>query len=310
MTTGLQLMLAAGILVGAGVAFLIWRLAPAEPDLADALRRLSPEHAAAHATTAASATAGFRTGRERIGVWAMRTLPAALLTSPPRPHLAILRMTLARFYGEKVIFALVGLSLPAFVTTVLLIGGFRLPFAVPVIGSIALAAGLFFVPDYNVRDDAKKARAEFSRALGAYIDLVALERASGSGARQAMEVAATVGDSWVFRRLAEELARSRWSGVAPWEALHTLGTELGLPELDDLADIMRLSGEEGAQIYANLRARSAGMRSAMLHHELGQANAINERLSIPMSLLGAIFLAMLVAPALLRLVFAGAAPSP
>ena len=159
-------------------------------------------------------------------------------------------------------------------------------------------------------DDAKKARAEFSRALGAYIDLVALERASGSGARQAMEVAATVGDSWVFRRLAEELARSRWSGVAPWEALHTLGTELGLPELDDLADIMRLSGEEGAQIYANLRARSAGMRSAMLHHELGQANAINERLSIPMSLLGAIFLAMLVAPALLRLVFPGAAPSP
>jgi len=59
-----------------------------------------------------------------------------------------------------------------------------------------------------------------------------------------------------------------------------------------------------------LRARSAGMRSAMLHHELGQANAINERLSIPMSLLGAIFLAMLVAPALLRLVLTGAAPSP
>ena len=33
----------------------------------------------------------------------------------------------------------------------------------------------------------------------------------------------------------------------PWEALHGLAEELGLPELDDLADIMRLSGEEGAQ---------------------------------------------------------------
>ena len=125
MTTGLQLMLAAGLLVGAGVALLIWRLAPAEPDLADALHRLSPEHAAVHATTAASATgaarttAGARTGRERIGAWALRTLPAAVLTSPPRQHLAMLRMTLARFYGEKVIFALVGLCLPAFVTTVL-----------------------------------------------------------------------------------------------------------------------------------------------------------------------------------------------
>ena len=35
---------------------------------------------------------------------------------------------------------------------------------------------MFFLPDYNARDDAKKARAEFTRALGAYIDLVALER--------------------------------------------------------------------------------------------------------------------------------------
>ena len=81
---------------------------------------------------------------------------------------------------------------------------------------------MFLLPDYNVRDDAKKARAEFARALGAYIDLVALERHSGSGTRQAMEVAADVGDSWVFPRLGEELARSRWSGLPPWEALHTL----------------------------------------------------------------------------------------
>ena len=159
------------------------------------------------------------------------------------------------------------------------------------------------MPDVNVRDDAKKARREFGRALGAYIDLVALERASGSGTRQAMEVAATVGDSWVFRRLAEELARSRWNGVAPWEALHTLADQLGLTELDDLADILRLSGEEGAAVYEQLRARSAGLRSALLHHELARANEINERLSIPMSLLGVIFLALLVAPALLRLVF-------
>ena len=120
------------------------------------------------------------------------------------------------------------------------------------------------------------------------------------------EVAATVGNSWVFRRLAEELARSRWNGVAPWEALHTLADQLGLTELDDVADILRLSGEEGAAVFEQLRARSAGMRSALLH-ELARANEINERLSILMSLLGVIFLALLVAPALLRLVF-GAAP--
>ena len=82
-----------------------------------------------------------------------------------------------------------------------------------------------------------------------------------------MEAAAEVGDSWVFTRLSEELTRSRWSGLPPWDALHTLAEELGLPELDDFADIMRLSGEEGAGVYATLRARSAAMRTAMLNDE-------------------------------------------
>ena len=45
MTTGLQLALAGGALIGLGVALLLWRLVPADPDLADALARLSPQHA-------------------------------------------------------------------------------------------------------------------------------------------------------------------------------------------------------------------------------------------------------------------------
>ena len=116
-----------------------------------------------------------------------------------------------------------------------------------------------------------------------------------------MEAAAEVGDSWVFTRLSEELTRSRWSGLPPWDALHTLAEELGLPELDDFADIMRLSGEEGAGVYATLRARSAAMRTAMLNDEIAQANAVGERMSIPGSLLGVIFMALLVAPSLLRM---------
>ena len=155
--------------------------------------------------------------------------------------------------------------------------------------------------DKGPRDEAKKARAEFTRALGAYIDLVALERNTGSGVRQAMEAAADIGDSWVFTRLSEELTRSRWSGLPPWDALHALAEQLGLSELDDFADIMRLSGEQGASVYANLRARSAAMRTAMLNDEIAEANAVGERMSIPGSLLGVIFMALLVAPSLLRM---------
>jgi Flp pilus assembly protein TadB len=296
--TGLQLALAGGALAGLGVALLLGRLVPAHPDLRDTLDRLSPTPT--RTPSALPVGEGVR-GRERLGLWAARTFPPAAWVRTPVRELAVLRIPVARFYGEKVLFGLAGLAIPALLSGLLVLLGFGVPVGVPVAGTVLLAVGMFFLPDFNVRDDAKRARAEFGRALGAYIDLVALERNSGSGPRQAMEVAADIGDSWVFRRLAEELARSRWSGQPPWAALHTLAGELGLPDLADLADILRLSGEEGAQVYANLRARSASLRSAMLNAELTKANEIGERMSFPMSILGVIFLALLVTPALLRL---------
>ncbi len=299
MATGLQLALVAGGLVGLGAALLMWRLTPADPDLGDALQRLSPEHAKRRDLEGVHPAGDTR---ERLGVWGMKTLPAGAWGTVPTKELAILRIPVSRYYGEKIMFALLGLAIPPLLTTFFTLLGARLPIFIPAVATLGLGAVMSFLPDYNVRDDAKKARAEFSRALGAYIDFVALERNAGAGPRQAMEVAAEVGDSWVFRRLGEELARTRWSGLTPWDALHVLALELGLPELDDLADIVRLSGEEGAQIYPGLRARSSGMRSAMLTSEKAKANEVGEKMSIPMSLLGVIFLAILVAPALLRVI--------
>lgn len=297
MSTGLQLALAGGALVGLGVALLMWRLVPAQVDLADALDRLSPEHARRQRADISEPAAD---SRERLGQWAMKTFPPAAWTRVPRRELAILRIPLSRFYGEKVLFGLVGLVTPSLLTLFFTVIGLHLPLVIPVAATLGFSVFMFFLPDYNARDDAKKARLEFSRALGAYIDMVALERNSGSGPRQAMEVAASVGDSWVFRRLSEELTRSRWSGEAPWDAIRALGRQLGVADLEELADIMRLSGEESAQIYTQLRARSASMRAAMLNAELAHANAVGERMFIPMSLLGVIFMALLIAPALLR----------
>jgi Flp pilus assembly protein TadB len=295
MTTGLQLMVLAGGLVGLGVALLVFRFVPAQPDLADALARLTPSRPALSATTQAVG------GKERLGLWAMRALPPGLWVRTPRRELALLRIPLARFYGEKLTFAGLGLVIAPLVGWFFDLLGLGFPIAIPALGSLGLAAVMFFVPNYNAVDEARRARLEFTRALGAYIDLVALERNNGAGARQSMEAAAQVGDSWVFTRLAEELTRSRWSGLPPWDALHALAAELGLPELDDFADIMRLSGEEGASVYTNLRARSAAMRSAMLNDEITEANAVGERMTIPGSLLGVIFMALLVAPSLLRM---------
>ena len=297
MTTGLQLALSAGALIALGVVLLVVRLMPAEPDLAEALGRLTPTRGRANALNPASVSSG----KERLGVWAMKALPPAMWVRTPTRELALLRIPLARFYGDKLTFAFLGLLIPPLLAWFFGLIGLGFPVAIPALASLGLAVVTFFLPNYNAVDDARKARLEFTRALGAYIDLVALERHSGSGVRQAMEAAAEVGDSWVFTRLSEELTRSRWSGLPPWDALHTLAEELGLPELDDFADIMRLSGEEGASVYANLRARSAAMCTAMLNDEIAEANAVGERMTIPGSLLGVIFMALLVAPSLLRM---------
>ena len=297
MTTGLQLALGAGALLALGAVLLIVRLLPAEPDLAEALGRLTP----ARSLNTALDPMSSATGKERIGVWAMKALPPAVWVRTPTRELALLRIPLVRFYGDKLTFAFLGLVVPPLMAWLFGVIGLGIPVTIPAVASLGLAVVLFFLPNYNAVDDARKARLEFTRALGAYIDLVALERNNGSGVRPAMEAAADVGDSWVFTRLSEELTRSRWSGLPPWDALHTLAEELGLPELDDFADIMRLSGEEGAAVYTHLRARSAAMRTAMLNDEIAEANAVGERMTIPGSLLGVIFMALLVAPSLLRM---------
>ncbi len=294
--TGLQLALVSGGLLGLGAALLVFRLVPAQPDLADALARLTPSRTGGTLTTPDAVS-----NKERVGVWAMRALPPGLWVRTPHRELALLRIPLARFYGDKLTFAALGLVIPPLLSWLFGVLGVGLPVAVPATASLGLAVVMFFLPNYNAIDDARRARIEFARALGAYLELVALERNNGAGVRQSMEAAAEIGDSWVFTRLGEELTRSRWSGVPPWDALHALAEELGLPELDDFADIMRLTGEEGASVYTTLRARSAAMRTAMLNDEIAEANAIGERMTIPGSLLGVIFMALLVAPSLLRM---------
>ncbi len=68
----LQLLILAGMLVAAGVATFVWWASPAEPDLADALDRISP-----HPATTAAPAAIMGDGTETVGLWALRRLPAS-----------------------------------------------------------------------------------------------------------------------------------------------------------------------------------------------------------------------------------------
>ncbi|GAB4086356.1 hypothetical protein GCM10028784_29860 [Myceligenerans cantabricum] len=297
--TGLQVALLSGGLIGLGVVLVVARLIPARPDAADVVARVGPTRASGPSSRTGPVTPSG--SLERAGAWALRTLPDGVWTRTPRRELALLGTPLTRYCGEKVAYVLMGLVAGPSLVAIVTVLGLDLPFVVPAVASLALAGVLFFIPDYNAIEDAKTARTQYRRALTAYADLVALERAGGSGVRQAMENAAAVADAPLFDRLAEELARSRWSGMPPWDALEALADELGLPELNDLAGILRLSGTESTAIYESLRARSSAMRTAIINDDLAAANAVGERLSLPASALVIVFMALLVAPSVLRL---------
>ena len=301
--TGLQLALASGALIGLAFALLVWRLVPSDPDLADALERLSPGHVVPRRDLGVVDPEQSEAGPlvDRIGVWALKNLPGGAWAHTPRKDLAVLQISETRFYGEKVVWALLGLVIPPVLAMVFGLIGLPLPFVIPTFGSLILAALFWFMPNYNATDDAKKARIEFNRALGAYIDMVATGVRDGASGQQALQSAAEVGDTWVFKRIESQLRRARYMTRAPWASLHDLADELGVNELDDLADLMQQAGQDGSQVYNNLRARAAALRSAMLSAELGKANAASERMYIPASLLGVVFMAILVAPSMLRL---------
>jgi Flp pilus assembly protein TadB len=194
--------------------------------------------------------------------------------------------------------------MPPLIGTFFTLIGIKVPVVFPVGATVVLATVLFMMPSRDVKEEAKKARANFARALSAYIELCALERNSGAGATVALANAAAVGDSWVFRKINEELARSRYNGIPPWDSLKALSEDLGLPELAELADIMRLANDESSEVYRHLRARSASARSALMSTELAQASLVEERMYVPAAFLGLVFLGLLITPPLLRLLAA------
>ena len=117
-----------------------------------------------------------------------------------------------------------------------------------------------------------------------------------------MESAAATADNWVFLRLRAALGTARYAGVAPWDSLGLLAADIGVPQLDDVANIMRLAGEESTSVADALTARSEALRNQLAEDEHAAANAAGERMWIPGSLLVVIYLILLAGPGVMRVI--------
>ncbi|NDL57026.1 type II secretion system F family protein [Phytoactinopolyspora mesophila] len=286
-----QTTIAAGLVAGLGAFMVVREFRPRYPHPVDAAARLTNTHRIAPLARSAGVSVP-----ERLGGALLRRGWSSTLMRIPHRDLSLLGMSVSRFLGERAVLAMLGLASPTVAALTASLAGWTPPVVVPAVFSLAAAAGLSLIPYFMVANQANRARAEFARAMTCFVDLVALERAGGAGPIQALEHAASVGDSWVFRRLRDELARARYRGTPAWEALRHVGEELRLPELVKVGDVMKLAGVEGATVYGNLRARAQDMRAELLAHDKAQAGVRTERATAPVAVTSIVFLLIIATP--------------
>src|SRR5664279_4219639 len=156
---------------------------------------------------------------------------------------------------------------------------------------------MFFLPDLEARREAASRRAEFRRALGAYLDLVALEMAGSAAPAEALPSAARVARYRVSLISASGQPVPIRAGRSPWTALADLGQRIGVGELRDLGQLIALVSHDGARVRSTLTARAQTMRRHELADLQGKAGKADQSMRIAQILIGLGFIVFLGYPA-------------
>lgn len=236
---------------------------------------------------------------ERVGGWlyqrARLPLPAATARS-----LTLQGRSIGDYFVHKLALGLAGLALPGLVAWALLPVTGRTLGGLPVgVGLVAAILGWVW-PDLQLRGQSSRMRADAQEALNTFFDLVTLERLANLSATQALEAAARLSDVPVFQQVRVALERARLEQRAPWADLRRLAADLELPQIADIADIMRLD-DQGAALADVLTARVHELRDAHLARELTEAHQASERMTLWMSIPVVIFSLAFLIPPLLKI---------
>ena len=291
----LALIVLPGILVGLGFALVVAALVPTQPRLSAALERIGT-------TSVSQDTAHAATFENRVGSAVLRRFSDSPSFKIPSTDLRLIGMSVNRYLYQKVLSASLGLLAPIAFGLIFQVLGIT-AFYIPALFGLPLALGGWFLPNLLVRDQAQEARTEFSRSVAVYMELVGSERISGAPPGKALESAARVGHNWAFVRIRQTLTEARYAGVAPWDALEQLSKEINVPDLGEIAKVIRLSGEQGASVYETLRARGQNLRDRLLNDEATEANKATNKMTIPMTLTGVLFMLLLGTPFVLDAFF-------
>jgi tight adherence protein C len=301
--------LVCGAGVGLGILLIIRGLIPARVPLAVALGQLHGlggriQHDGGIALdNGHQSSLGRETAQGGLAAQIGRPLARHLVALPLLPRrvrsdLAVLGRPPERHLAEKVTLGLTTLLLVPALAGVLALGGATLGWALPFWAAVMFGIFGFFIPDLGIHSEASKRRADFRHALGSFLDLVVISLAGGAGVEGALSEAAGVGHGWAFAHLRRALEEARLTRVAAWGPLGRLGEELGIQELSELAASVALAGAEGAKVRATLAAKAGSIRSHALADAQASAEAMSERMSLPVVVLFAGFLVFVGYPAL------------
>lgn len=281
--------LSIGILVAVGLIVITVGLRPFRPQLGDALTRIE---------TAVPPVADHTVIQNKAANALRRILPENVpVLAIPYQDLALAGISVEKFLSEKLLGAAAGFGIPLLLGLGLTFSGVvNISPIITVLIALAIGVGGYFAKDGDIKITASSKRVEFTRATAAFVELVAAERRRGVPAGHALLAASEVADSWVFQLIRKELILADLSGVTPWDALEKLSLRMGVPELAQTAQIVRLSSQDGASVYQALRSRGKALRFELLAVDQADANRDSERMQVPIALLSLVVVGIMITP--------------
>lgn len=297
-----------GMGFGAGLFLLLRIISPPRVPVAVALGRVdaaaisAPQLRPRTSRSAGSGRLGLLGRRVETLEWLLGERFAAQLAergalgTELRADLALLGRDERAYTARKLLMALATLVLSPLVLIPFSVA-LSAPWLVGAWAAVLCAAVAFLLPDSRVRRAAAVQRKDFATAIAAYLDLVAMRAASGSGITEALRDAARIGTGPTFALVREALENARMSGQSPASGLGQLGEELDILELRQLAAQVHLIDASGAQAEASLRSKADALRLRQLSDAQGGANERSQTMLVGQVLLALGFLIFLGYPA-------------
>jgi len=288
-----------GALVGLAVFLFVFALLPRRVRLAKQLAAFDTAQSASSRPAAGRGGSGESQVSRWLGAalakfcaeqgWELRSL---------RSSLAIVDQSFESYLAKKVLLAVLGLIIAPIALAGAGVVGVHVPVVIPVWVALALAVIFFLLPDVELKQEVNRRRKDFRHAIGAFLDLVAMNLSGGRGVPEALLAASEIGTGWAMWQIREALLNARIVGQTPWEALGALGDEVKVDELRDLSAALSLVAEDGAKVRESLVTRAVSLRRRELADLQGEAGERSQSMLVAQMLLCAGFLLFLLYPAI------------